>query len=386
MDVRVFDKKLNALGVLDEMASCIWTIRYFAVGEVKILAPVTENNRYLLQKNHVVVKHDQYIDYEGSDGSIWRRAAEITYVHYAKDATGQEQIEARGYMITRWLNQRQINPQIQMTGTQQQIVNALIQRNIGNGASAKRRFPQFEMLTQGNYGGTSVAYSNEALKSLGDEIRDQCQQGKLGYDILVNERKKKYGFYLYQGKNLANGNADGNPPCVFSRDFDNVNEQEYENSVENFKNYAFVRGTADSNNVQMVAEVDPDSATGLDLFETLIDASDISRSAEDANGDSKDIPDATYRQMLTSRGLSDLATMIETYTFTSSINVLSNLQYKKDFDIGDRVTCLERRWGLTIDSRITEITQTYEQGKNEIEATFGESSPTLLDVIKKKAR
>ena len=90
--------------------------------------------------------------------------------------------------------------------------------------------------------------------------------------------------------------------------------------------------------------------------------------------------------MLTSRGLSDLATMIETYTFTSSINVLSNLQYKKDFDIGDRVTCLERRWGLTIDSRITEITQTYEQGKNEIEATFGESFPTLLDVIKKKAR
>lgn len=43
MDVRVFDKELNALGLIDEMTSLIWTIKYFSVGEVKLLAPMTEN-------------------------------------------------------------------------------------------------------------------------------------------------------------------------------------------------------------------------------------------------------------------------------------------------------------------------------------------------------
>lgn len=176
MDIRVYDKELNALGVIDETASVIWTIMYFAVGEVKILAPITENNRNLLQAGNVVVKHDEYNDYVADDTTIWRRAAEITYVHYQKDENGQEQIEARGYMITRWLNQRVITPQIQMTGTQQDIVNALILRNVGSKASTKRQFPQFTVLPQETIAGTSVDYSNEALKALGDEVRDQCQQ------------------------------------------------------------------------------------------------------------------------------------------------------------------------------------------------------------------
>lgn len=386
MEIRVYDKQLNALGVIDETASLIWTIMYFAVGEVKILAPITANNKSLLQTGNVVVKHDEYNDYVDNAGTIWRRAAEITYVHYQKDENGKEQIEARGYMITRWLNQRVITPQIQMTGTQQQIVNALILRNIGSNASAKRRFPQFKVLDQETITGDSVDYSNEALKALGDEVRDQCQQGKLGYDLLVDERNKLYGFYLYKGKDLTSGNADGNPPCIFSRDFENVNEQEYEHSIENQENYAFVRGASDSNNVQLVQEVDGGNQSGLGLMEFLLDASDISRSAEDSSGSSKDIPEATYRKMLVARGSTELAGRIETYTFNSSINMKSNLRYKEDFDLGDRVTCLDRVWGITINSRITQISQTFEAGKNTIEATFGESSPTLLQVIRKKVR
>lgn len=386
MEIRVYDKQLNALGVIDETASLIWTIMYFAVGEVKILAPITANNKSLLQTGRVVVKHDEYNDYVDSAGTIWRRAAEITYVHYQKDENGQEQIEARGYMITRWLNQRVITPQIQMTGTQQQIVNALILRNIGSSASAKRHFPQFKVLDQETIAGDSVDYSNEALKALGDEVRDQCQQGKLGYDLLVDERNKLYGFYLYKGKDLTSGNADGNPPCIFSRDFENVNEQEYEHSIENLENYAYVRGASDSNNVQLVQEVDGGNQTGLGLMEFLLDASDISRSAEDSSGNSSDIPEATYRKMLEARGSTELAGRIETYTFNSSINMRSNLRYKEDFDLGDRVTCLDRVWGITINSRITQISQTFEAGKNTIEATFGESSPTLLQVIRKKVR
>ena len=185
MDVRVFDKELNALGLIDEMTSLIWTIKYFSVGEVKLLAPMTENNRELLQVGNILVKHDEYIDYVDEDENTWRRGAEINYVRYAKDEKGQEQIEARGSIISSWLNQRVINPQIQLTGTCQQIVNKLIERNIGSGATASRKFPQLVMLAQEDLGGASTEYSNEELKALGDEVRDVCQQGKIGYDLLI---------------------------------------------------------------------------------------------------------------------------------------------------------------------------------------------------------
>ena len=383
MDVRVFDKELNALGLIDEMTSLIWTIRYFSVGEVKLLAPMTENNRELLQVGNILVKHDEYIDFVDANEDTWRRAAEINYVRYAKDEKGQEQIEARGSIISSWLNQRVINPQIQLTGTCQQIVNKLIERNIGSGATASRKFPQLVMLAQEDLGGASTEYSNEELKALGDEVRDVCQQGKIGYDLLICERLKQFGFYLYDGKNLTSGNTDGNPPCIFSRDFDNVNEQEYEDDTSNVKNHAFVRGAADSNNKQEVVEVDEDGASGYELMEVLINASDIQRTAENSQGEQQDIPVATYRAMLATRGNTELAQRIENYTFNSSINIMSNLRYKEDFDLGDRVTCIEKRWGITINSRITELTQTFERGKTLIEATFGESAPTLLDKIKK---
>lgn len=383
MDLRVFDKEINPLGVVDEMASLIWTARYFSVGEVKLLAPITENNMELLQTGRIIVKHDEYIDYEDADGNYWRRAAEITFIRYTKDERGQEQIEAQGFMLGRWLNQRVIDPQIQMTGTCQQITNRLIDRNIGANAAASRAFPQMVVLPQEDFGGDSFEYSNEGLKALGDEVRDVCQSGKIGYDILVNERTKMYGFYLYDGANLTSGNSAGNPPCIFSRDFDNVNEQEYEDSVENYKNYAFVRGAADDDGVQEVVTVDREGATGLALYEVLVDASDIARNAEDSSGNQTPIPVATYRRMLTSRGNTELDGTIETHSFESSVNTLSNLRYKEDFDLGDRVTCVERRWGLTINSRITELTQTWEKGKAIIEVSFGESAPTLLDKIRK---
>lgn len=383
MDVRVFDKELNALGLVDELTSLIWTIRYFSVGEVKILAPMTDNNRELLSVGNLLVKHDEYIDFVDENEDTWRRAAEISYVRYAKDEKGQEQIEARGSIISSWLNQRVINPQIQLNGTCQEVVNRLIERNIGTDATASRKFPQFVMLDQEDLGGSSFDYSNEELKALGDEVRDVCQSGKIGYDVLICERLKEYGFYLYEGKNLTSGNTDGNPPCIFSRDFDNVNEQEYEDDTSNMKNFAFVRGAADSQQVQEVVTVDRESATGLELKEVLIDASDIQCTAENSSGQQEDIPVEKYRRMLVTRGNTELDSDIENYTFNSSINIMSNLRYKEDFDLGDRVTCIEKRWGITINSRITELTQTFERGKTLIEATFGESAPTLLDKIKK---
>lgn len=58
MELRVFDKTIEPLGAIDELASLLWHIKYFDVGTFSLLAPITDNNSKLLIEGNVIVKHD----------------------------------------------------------------------------------------------------------------------------------------------------------------------------------------------------------------------------------------------------------------------------------------------------------------------------------------
>ena len=382
MELRVFDKAIEPLGAIDELASLIWRMKYFDVGTFSLLAPITDNNSKLLIEGNIIVKHDGKKEVTDAAGGIWRRAAQITYVHITKDENGLEQIEAQGKMLSWWLNKRCISPQIVETDTNQNLINSMIQKNCGSAATAKRQFPQFTILEQADMGGSSVEYANEVYAKLGDEVKARAQAGKLGYDILINEREKKYGFYLYKGNDLTAKNNYGNTPCIFSRDFDNVNEQEYTASIENCGNFIYVQGAADENGNQPVTTVDGEGAEGLELVEVFCEATDIARKYQSGETEVT-IPLDTYIEMLKTRGAAELENYGETINFVSTINTNSNLRFKEDFNLGDRITCKENKWGIQIDARITEVTETYQKGAEEIEATFGDSLPTLVDQIRK---
>ncbi len=382
MELRIYDEQIEHLGAVDEIDSLIWKIMYFDVGTFRLLAPITENNKKLLIEGNIVVKHDDKHEIADGEGNTWRRAAQITYKHISKNEKGMEQIEAQGYMLSRWLNKRCIEPQIVMTGSNQRIINKMVRDNCGDGAGAKRRFPRFIMMDQESQENGEVEYANQIYAKLGSEVKARAQAGKLGYDILINEKEGRYGFYLYKGRDFTAKNSKGNTPCIFSRDFDNVNEQEYIASIENYGNFIYVQGMADGNGIQPVVTVDGAGASGLELTEVYCEATDITRKYKE-NGIEYEIPIESYLQMLATRGSAELETYGEVVNFTSTINADSNLVFKKDFDVGDRVTCKEVSWGIQIDVRITEATETYQKGVEKIEITFGESLPTLADQIRK---
>ena len=384
MELRVFNKELEPLGVVDEYGSLIWTVKYFDVGTFSMQAPITKNNCKLLTNGNILVKHDNKNDVTDENGDKWRRAAEIKYVQISTNEQGEEVLEVQGCMLGKWLSKRVVTPQIVLNTTEQNIINTLVNKNCGSYASQKRKFEQFIILSQDNFGGSNVEYSNELYVDLGQEVKDQAQAGKLGYDILVNERQRLYGFYLYKGRDLTSTNTSDNTPCIFSRDFDNVNEQAYECSTENIKNFIYVQGAAleDETNQPLVT-YDSESKAGLDLQETYCDASDISRSYENDNGEKVTIALKDYNSLLQTRANTELSSYIESINFSSSINTRSKLKYKTDFNLGDRVSCIEKRWNIKLDARITEVVETYQKGEESLEITFGESTPTLIDKIRK---
>lgn len=386
MELKIFDTDLVPLGTVDETESVIWQPTYWQegdYGDVKILAPITDNNSKLLVKGNLIVKHGDAAEYTDEAGHNWRRCMQITYRHITKDENDAEQIEIQGCFIKKWLSKRVIISQIITSATNQSIINRIVRENVGAEAAEQRQLPRFIILPQDNLGGDTLEYSNDEYVNCELEIHNRAVAGKLGYDVLVDEKGRQFGFWLYKGKDLTAGNAEGNKPCIFSRDFDNVNEQEYTESIENMGNVAYVTGAADENDVKYTIETGDMDSAGLDREEIYIEATDISWKAKTDDGEEITISLDKYLELLATRGNTELESYGETINFSSIINTSSNIKYMSDFVVGDKITCIEKRWGIKIDARVTQVSQTYQDGKVEIEVTFGESLPTLIEKIRK---
>jgi len=192
-------------------------------------------------------------------------------------------------------------------------------------------------------------------------------------------RTRNHTFQIYDGSDFTDNNGV-NTPCIFSQQFDNILEQDYTNSIENLRTMAYVGGEIREGVPQQIAELNS-HLSGLERDEVYISAIDIKQSYMEDQQEIT-IPIAQYLEMLRQRGQEELKNHAEILAFTSKVNTSSNLVYKHDYDIGDRVTCINKDWGVKIDVRITEINETHHlNAKEEIEITFGESLPSFVDVI-----
>jgi Siphovirus ReqiPepy6 Gp37-like protein/F5/8 type C domain len=87
---------------------------------------------------------------------------------------------------------------------------------------------------------------------------------------------------------------------------------------------------------------------------------------------------------LTDRGQQELNGLLQEKYLEGQILTNSPFKYEQDYDLGDIVTIQNKDWNVTMDSRITEIKEIYEQSGFQIEATFGNKRPTLIDKIKRE--
>ncbi len=366
MEIYVHDRDLIRKGVIDEMSSFIWTRRYWKPGDFKLLVPFTPVNARLLQKDALIMK-------SGDD-----EAGQIKYLNIRKNVYGMEEIEVQGRFISSWLDNRLVLNTVKATDNSQNILYRIVTENSTSPAAANRKIPMLEIeADRPELGSGVINYASEPLISALIAAESLMKGAKLGFKISADVRNYKYIFKIYKGRELTSDQQE-NTPCVFSQEFDNVYEQEYTDSTEYHKNVCYVGGEEREGEERTVAEVG--EASGHDRMEVFVAANDIARRYTEGETEIT-IPLETYMQMLKDRGATELERYAESLNFSSTINSFSNLRYKTDYDIGDRVTCVNKAWGVKINVRITEIMETYQQTKNEIFVTFGESLPTLYDKL-----
>ena len=370
MELYVYSSEMELQGIVEKIASLIWTRRYWSCGEFKLLVPFTEEHSRMLVKNNIIMKR-------GDD-----EAAQIRYVSITKNSQGLEEIEVQGKFLIAWIGKRIIKKQIITNDTTQNILYRIVRENVTNPADTARKIPDVSIATDdedtesGVIDYTSEQYTNAQLAA-----ETAAKAAKLGIRMRTDAQTGAHVFSVYEGRDLTAGNTAGNAPCIFSQEFDNIVEQEYTNSVENLKTTAFVGGEEKEGVARKVAEVGG-SAAGLAREEVFINATDIVQEYEDDDGTQVSLTDAEYLALLSARGAEELEQYAETLSFGSKINTFANLIYRTDYDLGDRVTCVNKRWGIRIDVRITEIAETYQNNVEEIDITFGESLPALLTQIR----
>lgn len=369
MELYVYNREMTLQGIVEKIASLIWTRRYWSCGEFKLLVPFTEEHAKMLVKNNIILKR----------GDV--EAAEIRYISITKNSQGLEEIEVQGKFLLSWIGKRIVTNQIITTDTTQNILYAIV-RQTCTAAGAARNIPDFSIATDDmNTESGTIEYASEKFINAQLAAETAAKAAKLGIRVKTNPRTGKHVFSVYEGRNLTAGNSAGNAPCVFSQEFDNIVEQDYTNSVENLKSTAYVGGEEKEDAPRKVATVGG-AAAGLDRDEIFINATDITQEYEDENQQPVILTDAQYLALLSARGAGELEQYAETLAFGSKINTNANLKYREDYDLGDRVTCINKRWGVRIDVRITEIAETYEARGDAIDITFGESLPALLTQIR----
>ncbi|QPC48520.1 hypothetical protein G8O30_15935 (plasmid) [Mangrovibacillus cuniculi] len=195
----------------------------------------------------------------------------------------------------------------------------------------------------------------------------------LGWNIHIDVTQLKYIFDVKLGKNLT-VNQNELPPAIFSPKFNSVGKLSYTECDLNYRNAAIVAGQGEGveRRILKVGE-----SEGFDRHELFVDARDVEEVIDDVPVPVQDIVDR-----LMNRGQQKLAEQQHEFYLEGQTLQKSPLEYEIDYDLGDIVTLQNVEWGVTLDTRITEVKEIFERDGRKIELIFGNRQPTLVDKIK----
>ena len=344
MVINIIDREFNFLGQIDEYESFIATKKWHSIGNFELHLNIKNTHAEYLQKENII-----FTDERKAYVILYREIDSITNNLIVKG------LELKSY-LGRWIvyppkgyaNYR-VNSNVE-TIMKEYIQATLNRKGITNIVVA-------ENLNRGN---TTVYQSR--YKNLADELEKLSLASNLGWDIALDLDNNRFIFDVVEGRDVT-VNQDTLPPAIFAIEYDNIAEQKLIDSKLDYRNTAIVAGQGEGVDraITVVGE-----GEGLDSFETFIDARDI----ENDN----DLP---------ARGEQKLSETQEILTFDSRVLTDKNLVYEEDFKLGDIATIQNNQWNITTDRRITELTEIYESTGFRLDVAFGESLPTILDIVKK---
>lgn len=339
--IRIFNEDLEFIGEIDEFFSLYFIRKWSTYGEFEF--HVRNFNKELLKRGNIIL-----IDNDMSKAGI------IEYIEIS-DENGED-IKIKGFSLLYMLTYRLVIPKddqniYQFKNYASEIMKGLVKDNAI--IEGSRKIPNLAVGNTSNLGRKfeyKVCYTN-----LCDEITKLCNISGLGATIDFDYINKKLIFKVLEGKNLTYY-QNINPPAIFAFEYDNIKSQNYIESSIPMKNCAYA---VDNNSKLSVIN---NSVSGLNRREMLVDAKKSELSSD-----------------VTKVALTNLDNNNEICSYECEVNPLG---YRDTWDIGDIVTSISKKYNFEVNSRVSEVKETYENNCIKVEPTFGDIIPTVLDIIK----
>lgn len=380
--IRILSSSMDILAEIDNYNSMFFIRRFHSIGELELRMNRYKKDADKLQRGNLILI-----------GNDLNKVFVIKHREIELDENGKitENWLIKGLALKSVIAQRITVPPSHTgydnkQGNAETVMKHYVDRNIINPVDVKRKIPQLVLAPNLNRG-QSVSWSSR-YKNLAEEMTDISLATGLGWDVSLDIHNKKWVFDVVEGRNLI-ANQSINPPVIFSPQFESLKSLHYTESEMNYKNIAYVAGQGEGVD-RRVIELGID--TGLNRHEVFIDARDVSEEDDvevtdgEGNTTTEKVPrpEKEIIKDLTDRGNQQLDQLSQEHYLEGQILTNSPFVYQKDYDLGDNVTIQNKEWNITMDARITEIKEIYEESGFNIEGTFGNDIPTLIKKIKQE--
>ena len=344
MELYLFNPDRELMGIIESYEYLRWTRQYAKCGSFELKAIASDENIALLKIGNILWKNDD------------AEAGIIEYLEMALQE--QEYITVIGRFATSLLARRIIWGTEILTGDLSATVLQLLNNHLIAPADSERQISGVIYLPEslGVLVNTQVSYKN-----LMDTITNLCDTADVGIKTAFDPVTKMFTVQLYAGEVSQ---------AVFSKEYENIMEQIFTKSLLSFANTALVGGEGDG--IERIF-VTTGGGVGLDRYEIFVDAKDLR--LEDFLSD--------YEAALLFRGNTKLAEQAMIQAFDVTINQYGNLTYKVDFDLGNMIQAVSKRWGISMSARITTIEESYDRDGMGLSVTFGKPLLTLSEKLKR---
>lgn len=339
MIVKCYNATLQLVGVIDNYISLLWTRKFYAPGSFELAVPMSEFHQTILSRGNIVC-HDSAVE-----------AGVIESVVYDETPTSNT-IKVSGRFLSSYMDRRLVQGVYSFSGLTETAM-----RTILSNATTIPLVQQGETQGFDDTVDFQVTYKNLL------EVEEKLGRGAgIGFRFTPDFTAKTITFDLYKGTDRSTDQTT-NARVYFSEEYDNINKSTYSVNDQLYKSVAYVMGE-DISTIEVVG-----SETGLACREVFVDASDIQSSEMTAD---------EYTAALQERGSSALESAQISESFESETAMDGNFVYRTDFDLGDIVTVRKEEWGISVNLRITEIQEIYEDGEMKISPVFGNPLPDTI--------
>ena len=331
MNYLIYDQNGKKQALLQNVTSIQWKPRYWESGSAEIHArPTDENVRYLVEHNRVVCQERN----------------EILFIDYVQR---NDQNPDGGDMIIHGsldnLGDRINTGTLAITNVEEGLRKLVMNNRRG-----------LDITLASSKGLTAkVTRTETTWQTLRSSFTDFCQESGLGWREIIKNGQLNV-LEIYQGKQAKNAR--------FSDELGNISSQEYTKDLSEYFNYIYVLG--EDNGTNRTSVIIDARGEGEATIEKYIDARDLQSTYTDSKGSEHTYNTEEYAALLNARGQQKYAEMLsKAYKFECELNEENRLAVLgRDYDLGDIVPVISKRFGVSNLARITGLNIVEEQNTN----------------------